>query len=250
MTMLNGKVILVTGGAKGMGESHSKLFAERGATVLVTDFDPNGAAVAEAIKAAGGKAHFRALDVTSETQWTECVAWAMAEFGRIDGLVNNVGILIRKPVPEITLDDWNALFDINVRGTFLGCKHVLPAMRDAGSGSIVNVSSISGYVANMEGMSAYCATKGAIRLLTKGVAVDYARYKIRCNSVHPGTISTPMTAEFEADPSKHQMLVGVTVMGRIGQPSEVSEAVAFLLSDAASYMTGSEMTVDGGFTAV
>ncbi len=102
----------------------------------------------------------------------------------------------------------------------------------------------------MEGMSAYCATKGAIRLLTKGTAVDYARHNIRVNSVHPGTISTPMTAEYEADKSKHDMLVGVTVMGRIGQPKEVSEAVAFLRSDRASYMTGSEMVVDGGFTAV
>ncbi len=248
--MLNGKVILITGGAKGMGEAHAKLCAERGATVLVTDYDTGGSAVAEAIVASGGKAHFRTLDVASESQWTDCIDWAIRDFGKVDGLVNNAGILIRKPVPEITLEDWNTLFDINVKGSFLGCKHVLPAMRKAGGGSIVNVSSISGYVANMEGMSAYCATKGAIRLLSKGVAVDYAQYGIRCNSIHPGTISTPMTAEFEADPSKHEMLIGVTVMRRIGQPREVSEAVAFLLSDAASYMTGSEMTVDGGFTAV
>lgn len=248
--MLKDKVILVTGGAKGMGEAHSRLFAERGATVLITDMDRRGEAVAQDILAAGGKAFFRTLDVTDEEAWKACIAWAIQNFGRIDGLVNNAGILIRKPVTEIDMADWNTLFDINVKGTFLGCKHVLPAMQAAGGGSIVNVSSISGHVANMEGMSAYCATKGAIRLLTKGVAVDYAKFGIRVNSVHPGTISTPMTAEFEADPSKHAMLVGVTVMGRIGQAREVSEAVAFLLSDGASYMTGSEMTVDGGFTAV
>ena len=248
--MLKDKIILITGGAKGMGEAHARLFAERGATVLITDMDRRGEAVAQSIVEAGGKAHFRTLDVTDEAQWKACVEWAMANHGRIDGLVNNAGILIRKAITEIDMADWNALFDINVKGTFLGCKHVLPAMKASGGGSIVNVSSISGHVANMEGMSAYCATKGAIRLFTKGVAVDYAKFGIRANSVHPGTISTPMTAEYEADPSKHEMLVGVTVMGRIGQPREVSEAVAFLLSDAASYMTGSEMTVDGGFTAV
>jgi len=248
--MLSGKVILITGGAKGMGEAHARLCTERGATVLVTDLDPKGSAVAEAVKAGGGRANFRPLDVTNEDQWKDCIGWAIRDFGKVDGLVNNAGILIRKPAPEITMADWNALFDINVKGTFLGCQNVLPAMRKAGGGSIVNVSSISGFVANLEGMSAYCATKGAIRLLSKGIAVDYAQYGVRCNSVHPGTISTPMTAEFEADPAKHEMLVGVTVMRRIGQPREVSEAVAFLLSDAASYMTGSEMTVDGGFTAV
>jgi NAD(P)-dependent dehydrogenase (short-subunit alcohol dehydrogenase family) len=248
--MLDGKVILITGGAKGMGEAHAQLCASRGATVLVTDLDLRGEAVADGINATGGKAQFRALDVRSDEQWKDCVAWAIRDFGKVDGLVNNAGILIRKPVEEIDISDWNALFDINVKGTFWGCKHILPAMLLAGSGSIVNVSSISGFVANMEGMSAYCATKGAIRLFSKGVAVDYAKHRIRVNSVHPGTISTPMTAEYEADPSKHDMLVGVTVLGRIGQPKEVSEAVAFLLSDAASYMTGSEMVVDGGFTAV
>jgi len=124
--MLDGNIILITGAAKGMGEAHARLCAERGATVLVTDFDRGGAAVAEAINASGGKAHFRQLDVCSEQQWQSCVDWAIENFGRVDGLVNNAGILIRKPVPEIELGEWDALFDINAKGTFLGCKHILP----------------------------------------------------------------------------------------------------------------------------
>lgn len=248
--MLEDKIILITGAAKGMGAAHARACAGYGATVLLTDMDPAGEAVAAELRDAGKAAEFRVQDVTSPEVWDATIAWAMERHGRLDGLVNNAGILIRKPLPDLTDAEFAALFDINVKGTFLGCRTALPAFRAAGGGSIVNVSSISGYVANMEGMSAYCATKGAIRLLTKGVAVDYAQYNIRANSVHPGTISTPMTAEFEADPSKHEMLVGVTVMRRIGQATEVSEAVAFLLSDRASYMTGSEMVVDGGFTAV
>lgn len=248
--MLKDKIILITGGAKGMGEAHSRMFAERGAIVLLTDFDPLGEEIVKSIVASGGKAHFHRLNVTSENEWKTCIDWAIKNFGRIDGLVNNAGIHIRKMIAEIEVSEWDTIFDINVKGTFLGCKHVLPAMKAAGGGSIVNISSISGLVASMPGMGAYCATKGATRLLTKAVAVDYAQYKIRVNSIHPGTITTPMTAEYIADPSKHELVIGVTVMGRVGEPNEISEAVAFLLSDAASYMTGSEMVVDGGFTAV
>lgn len=250
MQELENKIILITGASKGMGASHARMCAQHGATLLLTDIDPAGEAVAAEIRAQGGRADFYVQDVTSKATWSRIVDWAMEKHGRVNGLVNNAGILIRKPLPDLDEAEFDLLFDINVKGTFLGCQAILPALQAAGGGAIVNVSSISGHVANMEGMTAYCATKGAIRLMTKAVAVDYARHNVRANSVHPGTISTPMTAEYESDPSKHEMLVGVTVMGRIGQAVEVSEAVAFLLSDRASYMTGSEMVVDGGFTAV
>jgi NAD(P)-dependent dehydrogenase (short-subunit alcohol dehydrogenase family) len=248
--MLKEKVILVTGGANGMGEAHCRLLAERGATVVVADVNPRGEDVVADIVRNGGVARFRSLDVRDRRQWQIVVDAAVSEFGRIDGLVNNAGILVRQPVEELSVEDWDLQFDINVKGTFLGSQAILPAMKKAGGGSIVNISSISGFVANMPGMSAYCATKGAIRLFTKGLAVDYAGYGIRVNSLHPGTIRTPMTADFEADAEKLNMLLGTTILRRLGEPKEISEVLAFLLSDASSFMTGSEVTADGGFTAV
>lgn len=248
--MLSNKVVLVTGGSKGMGEAHSRLLAARGAHVVIADVDTQGEEVADSIVQQGGKAEFRHLDVVDEEQWEDVVATVTLAHGRIDGLVNNAGVLVRKPVEELTVKDWDFVFDINVKGTFLGSRSVLPAMRKAGKGSIVNISSISGLVANMPGMSAYCATKGAVRLFSKALAVDYAKYGIRVNSLHPGTIRTPMTAEYESDPAKLNMLLGTTILGRLGEPVEIAEVLAFLLSDAASFMTGSEVLVDGGFTAV
>ncbi|WP_175772460.1 SDR family NAD(P)-dependent oxidoreductase [Paraburkholderia phenazinium] len=248
--MLKDKVVLVTGGANGMGEAHCRLLAERGAVVVVADVNQRGEDVVADIARDGGIARFRPLDVRDRRQWQAVVDATVREFERIDGLVNNAGILVRQPAEELTVEDWDLLFDINVKGTFLGSQAVLPAMKKAGSGSIVNISSISGLVANMPGMSAYCATKGAIRLFTKGLAVDYAAYNIRVNSLHPGTIRTPMTADFERDSEKLNLLLGTTILRRLGEPREISEVLAFLLSDASSFMTGSEVTADGGFTAV
>lgn len=248
--MLNDKVILVTGGANGMGEAHCRLLAAEGAQVIITDVSDRGETLATQITSDSGKARFHRLEVTSLKQWKQVVGEVIDEFGKIDGLVNNAGILVREPAETLAEEDWDRLFEINVKGTFLGCQAVLPAMQRAGAGSIVNISSISGFVANMPGMSAYCATKGAIRLFTKGLAVDYAKYGIRVNSLHPGTISTPMTADFESDPVKLNLLLGTTIMRRLGQPNEISEVLAFLLSEKASFMTGSEVTADGGFTAV
>lgn len=248
--MLEGNVAIVTGGAQGMGEVHAVVLAEKGATVILTDIDEaRGHAVAEKIRAAGGRGQFVRHDVRDEAAWTALVADTMKLHGKVDTLVNNAGILIRAPLEELSVEDFDKLHAINVRGTFLGCRAVVPAMRAAGGGSIINISSMSGNIANMPGMAGYCATKGAVRMLTKAAAVDLARYNIRVNSVHPGTIATPMTAAYYADPEMRKMILGTTIMERPGEPREVSEVIAFLASAASSYMTGSEVAVDGGYTA-
>jgi NAD(P)-dependent dehydrogenase (short-subunit alcohol dehydrogenase family) len=248
--MLNGNIAIVTGGAQGMGEVHAKVLAEKGATVFLTDVDvARGEAVAQAIGAAGGTARFIRHDVASEDDWNAVIAAVTAQHGKVDTLVNNAGILIRIPIEELSVEDFDRLHAINVRGTFLGCRAVVPAMRAAGGGSIINISSMSGNIANMPGMVGYCATKGAVRMLTKAAAVDLARYNIRVNSVHPGTIATPMTASYYADPDLRRLVLGTTIMERPGEPREVSEVVAFLASPGSSYMTGSEVAVDGGYTA-
>lgn len=248
--MLKGNVAVVTGGAQGMGEVHAKVLAEKGATVVLTDVDvERGEAVARAIGAADGTATFIRHDVASADDWKSVIAEIMRMYGKVDTLVNNAGILIRIPLEELSVEDFDRLHAVNVRGTFLGCQAVIPAMRAAGGGSIINISSMSGNIANMPGMAGYCATKGAVRMLTKAASVDLARYKIRVNSVHPGTIATPMTAGYYADPEMRRMILGTTIMERPGEPREVSEVVAFLASPGSSYMTGSEVAVDGGYTA-
>ncbi|MEO1957466.1 MAG: glucose 1-dehydrogenase [Methylophilaceae bacterium] len=251
MGRVSGKIILVTGGAMGMGRTHCELLAEEGATVIVTDMnETEGAATVDAINASGGKAEFLPLNVSKEADWLSVVDKIVAKHGKIDVLVNNAGILIIKAVEETTEEEWDRTFNINVKGVFFGTKAVLPAMQKAGGGSIVNISSIYGIV-GAPVSAAYQATKGAVRLFTKATAVDYAQYNIRANSVHPGVIDTPMTKDLlHGDEDVRKAIMGTTILDRPAQPREVSYAVLHLASDESSFMNGSEMVVDGGYTAV
>lgn len=249
MGRVSGKVALVTGGSMGMGESHCKLLAREGAKVIVTDVAVDaGEAVAKAIRDAGGEAMFLRHDVASEADWIAVIDKAVGAFGKIDILVNNAGIVIFKPNHETTTAEWDRVMSVNSTGVFLGCKHIVPAMKKAGGGSIVNISSISGMV-GMVSQAAYQASKGAVRMLTKSCAVDYAKYNIRVNSVHPGAVRTPIINVLGDDTSMIDALVATTIMKRMADPIELSYAVLLLASDESSYMTGSELVVDGGWTA-
>ena len=250
MGRVEGKVALITGGSMGMGEQHALLLAKHGAKIIVTDVaNEQGETVAKTIVKNGGEALYLSLDVSDEEAWKAVVNEGVNAYGKIDILVNNAGILLQKPIHETETSEWDRLFDINVKGMFLGTKYILPAMQKAGRGSIVNISSIYGLVGGPSA-AAYEASKGAIRLLTKATAVDYAPFNIRVNSVHPGLIKTPMTAPLLATEETAQQVLDATLMQRAAEPIEVSQAVLFLASDEASFMTGSELVVDGGYTAV
>ena len=246
---LENKVALISGGARGMGAVEAKLFAEEGAQVIIGDMlEEEGRKVEAEINEAGGGCVFVSLDVSSEEAWQNAVNEAVSRYGKLDILVNNAGIYRAHNVEETTSDEWDQVMDINAKGVFLGTKHAIPAMRDAGGGSIVNISSVAGLVGS-RATSAYNASKGAVRLLTKSTAIQYASDGIRANSVHPGTIETPMTEGFLADPSMRQDRMDRTPIGRLGKPEDVAYGALFLASDEASFMTGSELVIDGGRTA-
>ncbi len=248
MGRVQGKVALITGGAMGMGKSHSEVLAKEGAHVFVTDRDvAAGEAVVKGIVASGGKADFIQHDVTSESDWNSVVAGITKKAGHLDILVNNAGILILKPAHETTNEEWDAVFNVNVRGVWLGVRTCVPLMKGRNA-SIINVSSIYGIVgAPMAG--AYIASKGAVRLLTKSCATDLIQFGIRVNSVHPGVIDTPMTKDLlHGDPEIRKAIMGATLFDRPCQPIEVSKAVLFLASDEASFVHGAELVVDGGYT--
>jgi cyclopentanol dehydrogenase len=246
---LKGKVALITGGARGMGAAEARLFAQEGAAVMVSDVNVEGGkkVVAEITKK-GGKAAFVRQDVTSEAGWKAAIAETEKRFGKLDILVNNAGIFIATAIEQTPEEEWDRIMDINGKGVFFGVKHAIPAMRRAGGGSIVNISSTAGLVGStLEG--AYTASKGAVRLLTKGAALQGAKDGIRVNSVHPGVIDTEMLAPLVADKKFRQYLLERNPLGRLGTPEEVAKVVLFLASDDASYVTGAELVVDGGDTA-
>ena len=247
---LEGKVALISGGARGMGAAEARLFAREGASVVIGDLlEEEGRRLEAQIGEAGGHALFLRLDVTSESDWTNAVAAAVSRFGKLDILVNNAGIGGGGGmVEETTVEAWDRVMDVNAKGVFLGTKAAIPEMRRAGGGSIVNISSVYGLVGS-GGSSAYHASKGAVRLLTKSTAIQYAGEGIRANSVHPGIIDTPMTAAILADPERNRRWLSGTPLGRRGEPDDVAYGVLFLASDESSFMTGSELVIDGGWTA-
>ena len=260
MGRVTGKVVLVTGGASGIGRGCAVLLASEGASVVVSDVQHAlGRECVAEIEAAGGTAVFLAHDVTREDAWIEVVGQVRERFGRLDVLINNAGIGLACPVTEMSLDDWRRQQSINVEGVFLGTKHGLPLMRAGGGGSIINISSVAG-LKGSPNMSAYCATKGAVRLFTKAVALECAALKdgIRANSVHPGIIETPIWDSISAGAGLpaganrldlDAMTAFATPLGHKGFPEDIAQGVLYLASDESRYVTGSELVIDGGFVA-
>lgn len=249
MGRVQDKVCLITGAALGMGREHALLLAEHGARLILTDLNAEaGEATAKDINDAGGDAIFIKHDASSEQDWQQVIKAGVEHFGKIDVLVNNAGVLTLKSIQETTTEDWDFVQSINTRGVFYGVKYVLPAMQKAGGGSIINISSIYGIV-GAPSASAYQASKGAVRLLSKSAAVEYAEYNVRVNSVHPGVIATNMTKDIMVDDASTDALLGSALIRRPAQPKEVSWGILFLASDESSYMTGSELVIDGGYTA-
>ena len=247
---LEGKVALISGGARGMGAVEAKLFAKEGAKVVIGDvLEEEGQRVEAEINETGGGALFLRLDVTREEDWHRAVKSAVDRFGKLNVLINNAGISGTGNVEDITLNDWERIMEVNSTGVFLGAKAAIPEMRKAGGGSIINISSQLGIVGGDHSHPAYQASKGAVRILSKNIALQYAKDNIRCNSVHPGPIETPMSADRRDDPSFMETLMSKVPMGRIGQSEEVAYGVLYLASDESSYVTGTELVIDGGWVA-
>ena len=249
MGRLSGKVALISGGSRGQGEAEAKLFSSEGAKVVLGDIlDSEGLAVASEINESGGGALYVHLDVTSKDDWDSAVKQTLENFGRLDILVNNAGISQRKLVHETTVDEWDRVQDINSKGVFLGTKAVIPAMRAAGGGSIVNISSIAGIV-GLTSSASYSASKGAVRLLTKSTAVQYGPERIRCNSVHPGFIDTEMNRAWLEDEEIRAERLKMTPLNMFANSHDVALAVLYLSSDESRYVTGAELVIDGGIIA-
>ena len=245
---LQGKVALISGAARGMGAVEACMLAAEGAAVVVADLlDEAGQAVAAEIAESGGQALYVHLDVTDEAAWQSAVEVATDRFGKLDVLVNNAGIVRTERVLETTERIWDEVMSVNAKGVFLGTKAAIPAMRAAGGGSIVNISSSAGLTGSTQN-AAYHASKGAVRIFTKAAAIQYAQYNIRVNSVHPGMIDTDMLAASRVGDVLEQRL-SVTPLARIGRPEEIAYGVLYLASDESSFVTGSELVIDGGRTA-
>ena len=247
---LENKVALISGGARGMGAVEAHMFATEDAKVVIGDvLEDEGRRTEASVNEAGGECVFVRLDVTSESDWNAAVATAVSRFGKLDILVNNAGISSTGGIEDLTVEEWERTLDINTKGVFLGTKAAIPEMRKAGGGSIVNISSGAGIAPAPGTSGAYAASKGAVRILSKSTAVQYARENIRCNSVHPGPIETPMLLSPRGSGAELNETVDRVPLGRIGRPEEIAYGVLYLASDESSFVTGSELVIDGGRTA-
>jgi 3(or 17)beta-hydroxysteroid dehydrogenase len=263
MNRVKDKVAIITGAAGGLGQAQALLLAREGAKVVLTDIiETEPAETVEEIRRGGGEAIFVRHDVTSEHDWSEVIKQTLSSFGRLDVLVNNAGILMSKAIADMSLEDWRRVMSINLDGVFLGTKHAIGAMKKSGGGSIVNMSSVGGLVGMPADSSAYCASKGGVRLFTKASALQCSKlghdYNIRVNSVHPGFILTSMLEKVMrasvaitgcSYEEAKKIREGSTMLGRLGEPADVAYAVLYLASDESKYVTGAELVVDGGYTA-
>ena len=251
MGRLDGKVAFISGGARGMGAEEARLFAQQGAKVAIGDIiEEDGRKVEAEINEAGGECLFVRLDVTSEANWQDAIAATVSRFGALHILVNNAGIGgVGGLVEDTSVEDWDRVMDINGKGVFLGTKAAIPEMQTAGGGSIINISSQLGIVATDNSSPQYHASKGAVRILTKSTAIQFAPDGIRANSVHPGPVNTAMTERRREDPEAFALMRSRIPLGRFAEPIEIANAVLYLASDESGYVTGSEVVVDGGWVA-
>ena len=246
---LHGKVALITGAARGQGAAEARLFAQEGAKVVLADVtDQEGIAIATEIAEEGADAIYVHLDVTNEAEWEAAIIETVSKFGKLDILVNNAGIWRRGHVTETSSEQWDSILDVNSKGVFLGTKAAIPEMRKAGGGSIVNISSTAGLVGSRTS-AAYSASKGAVRIFSKSTAIQYASEGIRANSIHPGPIDTDMGDQVWPDATSREASISRTALARIGTAKDIAYGALYLASDEASFVTGSELVIDGGVTA-
>jgi 3(or 17)beta-hydroxysteroid dehydrogenase len=253
MGRVQDKVAIVTGGAGGLGKAEARLLAQEGAKVVITDLDLAGLdGVAKEIVRSGGKAIAIRHDVSSESDWSGVVDQTLKEFDRLDILVNNAGVIIYKKIEDTSLSEWHWLMRVNLDGVFLGTKFGITAMKKTGGGSIINIASVAGLIGNPDA-SAYHASKGGVRSFSKAAAIECSKagygYDIRVNSIYPGVIDTKMADDLKLDENKYRTALSWHAMGRFGEPQDVAYGVLYLASDESKFLTGSELVIDGGWTA-
>jgi 3(or 17)beta-hydroxysteroid dehydrogenase len=253
MDRVKGKVVIITGGAGGLGSAEADLLAKEGANIVLTDVDESAIdRVSRNINRWGGRCIHIKHDVTSENDWDNVIKKTLAEFGKLDVLVNNAGVIFYKKIEETTLAEWRLLMNVNLDGVFLGVRFAIEAMKKTGGGSIINIASVAGLIGNPDA-AAYHASKGGVRSLTKAAAIECSKagygYNIRVNSIYPGVIETAMADPLKQDEAKYKMALSWHPIGHFGQPEDVANGVLYLASDESKFMTGSELVIDGGWTA-